>query len=212
MLSLAISIAIFNSCSSETTMDQDEMRDYMKNAASRTNPDYICFIPGSYDYSTMDSRNEHFLVFEGPDGSLMAVWTQHLTNQPDFVSRIVFSRSPDDGISWSEPKHLVGPRNLEDTTHIAVWAFPMVSESGRIYVIWNQNQGISGWINYHTGTMEGMYSDDNGETWTQPQDIPMPVSPYGDPEGKIPPEWIVWQKPERLNDGKYFVGYSRWVH
>jgi hypothetical protein len=40
----------------------------------------------------------------------------------------------------------------------------------------------------------------------------MPQSKYDDPEGKIPPEWIVWQKPERAPDGKYFVGYSRWVN
>ena len=183
----------------------------MKKSAYRTNPDYVVFVPGSYDGSTYDSKNEHFLVFDGPDGSLMAVWTQH---QFENGGRIVFSRSPDQGVTWSSPRHLAGPRDEADTitTHLAVWGFPMVSKSGRIYVLWNQNQGITGWVNYHTGTMEGIYSDDMGKTWSKPQNIQMPVSPYDDPQGKVPPEWIVWQNPERLDDGKYFVGYSRWVH
>jgi hypothetical protein len=134
----------------ESPMNPKEMKAYMNKAALRTHPDYVCFIPGSYDRSTRDSDNEHFLVFDGPDGSLMAVWTQH--------------------------------------------------------------QGTAGWNSLHTGTMSGMYSDDNGRSWSRPQDIPMPKSPYDDPGGKVPPEWIVWQKPERAPDGKYTIGYSRWVN
>jgi hypothetical protein len=168
------------------------------------------FYSGSYDQSTQDSHNEHFLVFDGPDGSLMAIWTQHLTLRPEAKSRIVFARSDDKGVTWSKPKHLVGPKDINDPHHISVWAFPLVTKSGRIYTLWNQNQGKTGWIFFHTGTMEGMYSDDNGKTWSKPQNIKMPVSKYDDPEGKIPSEWIVWQKPERLSNGKYIIGFSRW--
>ena len=193
-------------------MTPKEMKDYMNKAALRTNPDNICFVPGSYDRSTRDSNNEHFLVFDGPDGSLMAIWTQHQGTWAENQSHIVFSRSDDKGVAWSPPMHLVGPREKGDTKYPAVWAFPMVSKSGRIYVLWNQNQGIKGWNFLHTGTMSGMYSDDNGKTWTKPQDIPMPKSPYNDPEGKIPGEWIVWQKPESAPDGKYTVGYTHWVN
>ena len=212
--SLIIIFLIFISAigfSQKHSLNPKEMREYMKKAAYRTSPDYICYIPESFDGSTTDSYNEHFLVFDGPDGSLMAVWTQQQFG-PASGSRIVFSRSADDGVTWSEPKHLAGPRGKDDPANISMWAFPMVSKSGRIYVLWNQNQGIPGWINFHSGTMEGMYSDDNGKTWSKPQAIQMPVSPYDDPKGKVPPEWIVWQNPERLNDGKYFVGYSRWVN
>jgi hypothetical protein len=60
--------------------------------------------------------------------------------------------------------------------------------------------------------MSGRYSDDNGVTWSEPQDIPMPHSPYDDPEGQIPAEWIVWQRPMRDLSGGYFVGYSHWVN
>ena len=42
--------------------------------------------------------NEHFLVFDGPDGSLMAVWTQS-TREGAGDHRIVFSRSEDEGVT-----------------------------------------------------------------------------------------------------------------
>ena len=196
----------------ELKKSPEEIKDYMKREAFRTNPDYVCFIPESYDQSTHDSYNEHFLVFEGPDGSLMAVWTQHLNPNPVTKSHIVFSKSADNGRTWAKPKHIAGTGNIDDSSHMALWAFPMVSKTGRIYVIWNQNQGVQGWILFHTGTMSGIYSDDLGKTWSQSQNIKMPKSPYDDPKGKIPAEWIVWQKPERLSDGKYFVGYSHWVN
>jgi hypothetical protein len=204
-------------CQSIVAQEKDltpgQMKKFMNKEAHRTNPDYVCFIPGSYDYSTGDSNNEHFLVFEGPDGSLMAVWTQAVFHGANgHKNRIVFARSDDDGKSWSKPLHLVGPRNADDPANIASWAFPLVSESGRVYVLWNQNQDKAGWIYFHTGTMAGMYSNDFGKTWSDPQDIPMPASPYGDPLGETPDEWIVWQLPERTADGKYFVGYSRWIH
>ena len=94
---------------------------------------------------------------------------------------------------------------------MANWAFPMVSKSGRIYVIYNAYQGVKGWIAFHTGTMAGIYSDDLGASWSAPQEIPMPDSPYDDPGCGIPPEWIVWQKPMRDLSGGYFVGYSHWL-
>jgi len=42
----------------------------------RTRPDYTAYVPKSLDGSTHDTGNEHFLVFESPDGGLAAVWTQ----------------------------------------------------------------------------------------------------------------------------------------
>jgi len=179
----------------------------------RTNPDYVVYVPSSWDDSTDDSHNEHFLVFDGPDGSLMAVWTQAWSlPAKGHVNRIVFSHSEDEGVTWSPPQLVAGPAGRDDPTHMASWAFPMISRSGRIYVIWNQNQGLKGWILFHTGTMVGCYSDDAGVTWSKPQHIPMPKSPYDDPKGVIPPEWIVWQRPMRDLRGGYFVGYSHWVN
>jgi hypothetical protein len=191
-----------------------EMRAHMQKEAKRTNPDFYCYIPGSYDYTTPDSHNEHFLTFNGPDGSLMAVWTQSVGRHPQKGNRnrIVFARSDDEGVTWSEPSHVVGPRTVNDPTNIASWAFPMVANTGRIYVLYNRNIGKKGWIHFHTGIMEGVYSDDKGKSWSDPQQVPLPKSPYDDPEGEIPPEWIVWQNPIKDLNGNYFVGYSHWVN
>jgi len=190
-----------------------EQQAILRKEVQRSKPDYIVYVPRSLDGSTHDLHNEHFLVFEGPDGSLMAIWTQNI-NAPNgpVANRIRFTKSTDNGVTWAEPSHVVGPRTPDDPTHMASWAFPMVSKSGRIYVIYNQNQGNGGWIQMHTGTMDGLYSDDNGATWSKPQNIPMPRSPYDDPTGKIPGEWIVWQIPMRDLKGGYFVGYTHWVN
>jgi len=188
----------------------------LQQEAQRTQPDYIVYMPKHYDGSTYDGLNEHFLVFEGPDGTLMTIWTQSAMASGLPGGRqnnhIIFAKSLDQGKTWSQPTHVVGPKNLQDPTPMASWAFPMVSRSGRIYVVYNRHQNISGWIAMHTGTMAGVYSDDGGETWTAPQDIPMPTSPYDDPSGKTPPEWIVWQKPMLDLQGNYFVGYSHWLN
>ena len=41
--------------------------------AHLTNPDYLIYVPSSLDPMALDACNEHFLVFDGPDGSLMTI-------------------------------------------------------------------------------------------------------------------------------------------
>jgi hypothetical protein len=175
----------------------------------RTRPDFVVYQPKSTDGSTFDTGNEHFLVFDGPDGSLMAVWTQsNCEGSPN--QRIVFSRSEDEGQTWAEPRILAGPTPPEEE-NIASWGFPLVSESGRIYVLWSQHIGVVDSFYHTTGLMHGRYSDDFGKTWSEPRNIPMPRSRFDNDDPAIPANWIVWQKPERLSDGKYFVGFTRWT-
>ena len=195
-------------CAATETID---VQSVLQHEVMRSRPDYITYVPGHWDGSTHDAHNEHFLVFDGPDGSMMAIWTQSIA-KPGPKNRIVFSRSTDEGATWAPPTHVAGPKTPDDPTNMASWAFPMVAKTGRIYVIFNQNQGNQGWIKMHTGKMDGVYSDDNGKTWSKSQNIPMPKSPYDDPEGKIPAEWIVWQLPMRDLSGGYFVGYTHWVN
>jgi hypothetical protein len=175
----------------------------------RSKPDYIVYRPGSVDGSTFDTGNEHFLVFDGPDGSLMAVWTQS-SHEGAGDHRIVFSRSTDEGVTWAMPLRLVGPAKPGDG-HMSSWGFPMVSRSGRIYVACNQYQGIDDVVAQHTGTMDCVYSDDRGKTWSAAQTVPMKRSPHDDPNPSVPSNWIVWQKPIRDLRGRWFTGFSRWV-
>lgn len=187
----------------------EDLQTILQREMARSEPDYVVYVPKSIDGSTFDTGNEHFLVFDGPDGSLMAVWTQS-SHEGAGDHRIMFSRSDDEGVSWTEPHRIVGATKPKEGLQSS-WGFPMISKSGRIYVIWNQYQGIADYHHQITGTMDACYSDDMGKTWSTPQTIPMKRSPYDHPEDKYPSNWIVWQKPIRDLEGKWFTGFTRWV-
>jgi hypothetical protein len=190
-----------------------DVKETLARELRRTQPDFVAYVPGAWDGSTNDSHNEHFLVFDGPGGMRMAVWTQSpgLPGRGQ-QNRIMFARSRDGGVHWGAPQRVAGSASAEDPAPMASWGFPMVSKSGRIYVVWNQNDGSKGSIQMHTGTMAGRYSDDQGVTWSEAERIEMPASPYDDPAGKVPAEWIVWQIPMRDRKGGYFVGYTHWLN
>lgn len=181
----------------------------MEQELARTRPDFVVYKPNSVDGSTFDNGNEHFLVFDGPDGSLMAIWTQS-SYEGAGDHRIVFSRSLDGGETWQEPKKVVGPSRPGEGL-MSSWGFPLISKSGRIYVVYNQYQGIDDVLHQHTGTMDCVYSDDLGKTWSRPATIPMARSPYDSLDPKVPSNWVVWQIPIRDLRGRWFTGFSRWV-
>jgi hypothetical protein len=79
-----------------------ELQRRMMGELRVTQPDYVVFVPTVTDTTVNDTGNEHFLVFDGPDASLMAVWTQSSAEtQPD--QHIAFARSTDEGRTWSRP-------------------------------------------------------------------------------------------------------------
>ena len=174
-----------------------------------TKPDFVVFVPEVTDTSVNDTGNEHFLAFDGPDGSLMAVWTQSSAeSQPD--QHIAFTRSADEGKTWTKPRIIAGPK-VPGECHIASWAYPLVSKQGRIYVLYSQHIGKSDQFYHHTGWLHGIFSDDNGATWSPPQNIPIRRSIRDNPDTAMPPNVLCWQKPLRLGkDGKYLAGITRW--
>jgi hypothetical protein len=175
-----------------------------------TQPDFVVFTPAPDDETISQTGNEHFLVFDGPDGSLMCVWTQSTgEGQPD--QHIVFSRSNDEGKSWSKPRLIAGPAKKAEG-NIASWAFPLVSKSGRIYVLYSQHVGKFDTFFHTTGRLDGIFSDDNGNTWSAPQTVALPRSPRDNPDASFPPNIICWQKPQRIGrDNAYFAGITRWT-
>lgn len=175
-----------------------------------TKPDFVVFVPEVTDAGVNDTGNEHFLVFDGPDGSLMAVWTQSSAeSQPD--QHIAFARSADEGKTWTKPRIIAGPKKPGDG-HMASWGYPLVSKSGRIYMLYSQHIGRVDNFPHHTGWLHGIFSDDNGATWSAPQNIPIPRSIRDNPDPTMPPNILCWQKPNRLGkDGKYFAGITRWT-
>ena len=175
-----------------------------------THPDYVVFVPEVDGEKVSDTGNEHFLVFDGPDGSLMAVWTQSSAeSQPD--QHIAFAQSADEGKTWTKPRVIAGPKKPGDG-FMASWGYPLVSKSGRIYVLYSQHIGRVDNFPHHTGWLHGICSDDKGATWSKPQNIPIPRSIHDNPDPTMPPNILCWQKPLRLGkDGRYFAGVTRWT-
>jgi hypothetical protein len=175
-----------------------------------TRPDFVVFVPEVTDSAVNDTGNEHFLVFDGPDGSLMAVWTQSSAeSQPD--QHQAFARSDDDGKTWSKPRIIAGPKKPGDG-HIASWGYPLVTRSGRIYILYSQHIGKTDQFFHHTGWLHGIFSDDNGATWSTPQNVPMRRSMRDNPDPAMPPNVLCWQKPLGLGkDGRYLAGVTRWT-
>jgi hypothetical protein len=99
------------------------------------------------------------------------------------------SKSADKGESWSDPVILAGSPNKKNPALLASWQQPMISKSGRIYCLWNQQTTSRG---PHCGQMFGAYSDDKGDTWSAPKMVPMRRSVLDDPDPLVPPSWCNW--------------------
>ena len=127
----------------------------------RTNPDMILYLPKGED--TIDAHNEHILVVPSPKGTFLAFWTQS-SYEGDNMHRLVISRSKDRGRTWSEPVEIDG-RDGNDGK-IANWGFPIiVPNTGRVYIFYNKNVGVTDIHSEFTGILKFKYSDNDGYTW-----------------------------------------------
>ncbi len=175
----------------------------------RTQPDYVIYIPKGKEYV---SDNEHIHVFDNPkEEGLIAIWTQSSV-EGSGNNHAVISKSCDYGKTWTEPKYIVGSlREDKHYTSQASWAYPIVTKSGRIYLIYTRQ--TDKWDNgtQLTGEQSCIYSDDAGNTWTNPVDIPMRKTKYDSSDEGIAQNNVIFQKPIRGRDGKYICGYTKWT-
>lgn len=178
-------------------------------------PDFVVLVPEQSIFrekidlaKPSDTYNDHFQVFYDERRKLMyAFWTQACTEAgPD--QHISFAKSADKGRTWTKPVILAGGEYKARPRLAASWQQPMLSRSGRLYCLWNQ-QVTS--IGPHMGNMFGIYSDDAGETWSPVKQVKFGFKTDMDPKDPAePPCWCNWQRPLRLGEnGKYFVGCSR---
>lgn len=170
----------------------------------RSDPDLVVYLP----QGKSDTDNEHFLVFEAPQSDeLLALWNQS-SCEDHGDNHIVIARS-DDAANWSHPQFIVGAKSSDELQ--ASWGFPVVSRQGRIYCFYLRETGVADVHRQMTGAMGCAYSDDNGHTWINGADIAMRRDKYDHPDGTIPKNWIVWQKPIRDSEGRWLAGYTQWT-
>jgi len=178
-------------------------------------PDYVVYVPDQPISHSLrdpkkrgDSYNDHFqVIWDDARKCFYAFWTQ-ASWEAATDQHICFSKSADRGITWTPPVILAGGETRQYPKLRASWQQPMLAKSGRLYCLWNQ-QTTS--IGPHVGDMFGMYSDDQGESWSEPQQVKFGFRSDMDPEDPaMPPCWCNWQRPLRLGEaGKFFVGCSR---
>lgn len=177
----------------------------------RSRPDYILHATRADDPDWAGGKrgfNQHVLVFPAPDDSLLALWTQ----KGGQAHRILFTRSTDGGRTWAPPRLIAGSADGSRPDGSASWAFPVLTARGRLYVFWIAYTR-EGMIPYHSGPMLGIFSDDLGRTWSEPQHVPLwKSSPFDDPAGKVPPSWVVWQVPHLDRRGRPYVGFQHPVN
>jgi hypothetical protein len=207
-LAMAAGAAIPTTKPDLTVPSADKLRGLIQTTLQATKPDFVVYVPDVTDGQVADTGNEHFMVFEGPDKSLMTVWSQS-TFEGQGDQHIVFARSGDTGRTWSTPRIIAGPARAGEG-YSANWGVPLVSRSGRIYVLYCQS-GPKWDVGRNVSTrLTGIYSDDCGKNWSRPQEIEMPRTSRDHPEPSYPPNCIIWQKPLRLSrDGRYLAGMTR---
>lgn len=169
----------------------------------RTNPDLVVYLPRTRNGP--DGYADHFLVNYTPGRDLLAMWTQSGA-EGSWDTRIVFSRSEDEGHSWSEPQILAGASSSQEVP--AYFGFPVISRTGRIYCFYKQDVGFASGGFRQAGAFRCCYSDDDGRTWEGATDISVRRTRFDHPDPKVPCNFIVWQNPIRDAKGRPIAGFS----
>ena len=178
----------------------------------RTSPDYVVYLP--QQFMGWDTDNVHFLVTETPKGDLLGFWTQGTYEGSDNEC-VVAARSTDDGQTWGEPVEIDGP---DVRYQVATYASPVVSDSGRIYLLYGKILDESLTAGHQltrdrtVTVLRGRVSDDDGHTWSDPADFEMRRTRYDSDDPGIPPAFIIWQKPIRDSRGRWIFSYSAGRH
>jgi len=179
------------------------------NELWRTHPDKVLYDPtggqlrpwGDPEFYWL---NEHILVQETTDGSLLAMWTSERL-RPQLL-RVAYCHSGDGGRTWTAAKYLGGSGLGEG--YPAAWQVPVIARSGHIYVFYAY--GKQGEVPFFGGCRCRM-SDDHGHTWSDPVDLDFARSPIDDPDPGIPSIWICCSGPHRDLQGRVLIPFTRWA-
>lgn len=141
----------------------------------------------AYDYSdttivvrdgSSDTYHRHFGgIAEGIDGRLHLVYRREVEHALTSGGTIYYCKSDDGGETWSAEEQLVAPISGFDQRSMSLCVTP----TGRVVLIYDKVVVPSA----SPTLMRLIYSDDNGETWTQGTDIVSIAFSYARAYGRI---------------------------
>ncbi len=171
----------------------------------RTEPDYVVYLPMTR--LGTDGYADHFLVSSTPGGDLLATWTMSgIEGSND--TRLVYTRSEDEGETWAPPKFLCGREGGEGIA--CMFAFPVMSKVGRIYLYYSKDKGIYDFGFRVTAVLGCHISDDDGRTWQDTgHEFDYARTKFDHPDPKVPCNCICWQKPVRDAKGRPMETFTR---
>ena len=116
-------------------------------------------------------QDKQWMAIDPKDNTIYMTWTEfdlYASKKAEDKSRIVFSKSEDDGESWSTPLMINQYEgDCIDSDNTTEGAVPCVGPDGEIYVSWSWNEKI-----YFDR------SEDRGETWMD-EDVVIASQPGG---------------------------------
>lgn len=176
----------------------------------RTDPDVVIYTSGG----DLGGGNELLSVEVIPvHDCLFAVWQQN-TVEGSSDDRVMYSRSKD-GRIWEKARMLAGVRpgkSGEDC--IASGPFMTAAPSGRIYVFYiSHAEPLKEMVpyGYLTGRLMCTYTDDCGDSWSKPYQMPRRQTPWELPGQEEVQCNLVIQSPLHLRNGKCFISYMKLI-
>jgi len=148
-----------------------------------------------------DLTNQQVCATILSDGTWVACWTQ-ATEEAAKDESVVFARSEDGGLSWTEPQFIEEAIDQRTASWGMLFAVP---HTARVYCIywWNEN---AFWLR-DAGTMYFRYTEDKGETWSDRYRIALPRHRL-DVDGEEMHGWNTGF-PILTPDGAMLLGFSK---
>lgn len=179
----------------------------------RTKPDFILYRPSGE--RNADSENQEIIVTPLPSGDFLATWTMSThENHPD--QRVVVARSKDKGKTWSTPVVIDGAtpeqQQKERGKYQASWSFFVhAPKLKRIYLFYNKNLGKTDARDDTTGVLRFRYSDDEGQSWSEPFDhLEIARGAIDHPDKTMPVNFVIWCQPFHDAAGIPMTSLTRW--